>query len=71
LTADKPRGGDRQHGGSADHGDRDGPAQLPVERDEELLDLSGRGAVSAVQIRGVRLPDQVLVFSGVEAPSKK
>jgi aryl-alcohol dehydrogenase-like predicted oxidoreductase len=29
------------------------------------------GAVSAVQIRGVRLPDQVQVFSGVEAPPKK
>ena len=35
----------------------------------ELAELNG--AVSAVQIRGARLPDQVLVFSGVEAPSKK
>ena len=28
-------------------------------------------AVSAIQIRGARLPDQVLVFSGVEAPPKQ
>lgn len=28
-------------------------------------------AVSAIQIRGARLPDQVLVFSGVEAPPKR
>jgi aryl-alcohol dehydrogenase-like predicted oxidoreductase len=28
-------------------------------------------AVSAVQVRGARLPEQVLVFSGVEAPPKK
>ncbi len=35
----------------------------------ELAELNG--AVSAVQIRGARLPDQVLVFSGVEAPLKK
>lgn len=28
-------------------------------------------AVSGVEIRGARLPDQVLVFSGVEAPAKK
>ncbi len=35
----------------------------------ELAELNG--AVSAVQIRGARLPDQVLVFSGVEAPPKK
>lgn len=34
----------------------------------ELAELNA--AVSAVQIRGVRLPDQVLVFSGVEAPQK-
>jgi len=27
--------------------------------------------VSAIEIRGARLPDQVLVFSGVEAPPKK
>lgn len=26
---------------------------------------------SAIQIRGQRLPDQVLVFSGVEAPPKE
>jgi hypothetical protein len=31
----------------------------------ELAELDG--AVSAVQLRGARLPDQVLVFSGVEA----
>ena len=35
----------------------------------ELAELNG--TVSAVQIRGARLPDQVLVFSGVEAPPKK
>jgi hypothetical protein len=35
----------------------------------ELAELNG--SVSAVQIRGARLPDQVLVFSGVEAPSGK
>jgi aryl-alcohol dehydrogenase-like predicted oxidoreductase len=29
------------------------------------------GAVAEVQILGARLPEQVLVFSGVEAPSKK
>jgi len=37
--------------------------------------LENRGpvdaAVSAIQIRGARFPDQVLVFSGVEAPSKQ
>ena len=27
-------------------------------------------SVSAIQIRGARLPDAVLVFSGVEAPRK-
>lgn len=35
----------------------------------ELTELNG--AVSAVQIRGARLPEQVLVFSGMEAPPKK
>jgi aryl-alcohol dehydrogenase-like predicted oxidoreductase len=35
----------------------------------ELGDLNA--AVSAIQIRGARLPDQVLVFSDVEAPPKK
>ena len=35
----------------------------------ELGELNA--AVSAIQIRGARLPDQVLVFSGVEAPPKK
>jgi len=35
----------------------------------ELADLNA--AVRAIEIRGQRLPDQVLVFSGVEAPSKK
>jgi aryl-alcohol dehydrogenase-like predicted oxidoreductase len=34
----------------------------------ELTELNG--AVSAIQIRGARLPDAVLVFSGVEAPPK-
>jgi hypothetical protein len=27
-------------------------------------------SVAAIQIRGARLPDQVLVYSGVEAPPK-
>jgi aryl-alcohol dehydrogenase-like predicted oxidoreductase len=35
----------------------------------ELTELNA--AVSAIEIRGARLPDQVLVFSGVEAPPKK
>lgn len=35
----------------------------------ELADLNA--AVRAIEIRGERLPDQVLVFSGVEAPPKK
>ena len=35
----------------------------------ELTELNA--SVSAIQIRGARLPDQVLVFSGVEAPPKK
>jgi aryl-alcohol dehydrogenase-like predicted oxidoreductase len=35
----------------------------------ELAELNG--AVSAVQVRGARLPEQVLVFSGVEAAPKK
>jgi aryl-alcohol dehydrogenase-like predicted oxidoreductase len=35
----------------------------------ELAELNG--AVSAVQVRGARLPDQVAVMSGVEAPPKK
>src|SRR4051812_38171917 len=35
----------------------------------ELAELNG--AVSAVQIRGARLPEAVLVFSGVEAPARK
>jgi aryl-alcohol dehydrogenase-like predicted oxidoreductase len=34
----------------------------------ELSELNSSG--SAIQIRGQRLPDQVLVFSGVEAPPK-
>jgi len=34
----------------------------------ELAELNR--AVSAIQIRGARLPDAVLVFSGVEAPAK-
>jgi hypothetical protein len=32
----------------------------------ELAELTA--SVSAIEIRGARLPDQVLVFSGVEAP---
>jgi aryl-alcohol dehydrogenase-like predicted oxidoreductase len=35
----------------------------------ELTELNA--SISAIQIRGARLPDQVLVFSGVEAPPKK
>src|SRR4051794_28655089 len=35
----------------------------------ELAELNG--AVSAVQIRGARLPEAVLAFSGVEAPARK
>jgi aryl-alcohol dehydrogenase-like predicted oxidoreductase len=35
----------------------------------ELAELNA--SVSAIQIRGARLPDQVLVFSAVEAPPKK
>ena len=35
----------------------------------ELVELNA--AVSAVEIRGARLPEQVLAFSGVEAPAKK
>ena len=35
----------------------------------ELADLNA--AVRAIEIRGQRLPDQVLAFSGVEAPPKK
>jgi aryl-alcohol dehydrogenase-like predicted oxidoreductase len=35
----------------------------------ELTELNA--SVSAIEIRGARLPDQVLVFSGVEAPPKK
>ena len=34
----------------------------------ELAELNA--AVRAIEIRGQRLPDQVLVFSGVEAPPK-
>ena len=34
----------------------------------ELAELDG--AVAAVQVRGARLPEQVLVFSGVEAPPR-
>jgi aryl-alcohol dehydrogenase-like predicted oxidoreductase len=35
----------------------------------ELAELNA--AVAAVEIRGARLPEQVLAFSGVEAPAKK
>jgi aryl-alcohol dehydrogenase-like predicted oxidoreductase len=35
----------------------------------ELAELNS--AVRAVEVRGQRLPDAVLVFSGVEAPPKK
>ena len=35
----------------------------------ELTELNG--AVSAIEIRGVRLPEQVLIYSGVEAPPRK
>jgi aryl-alcohol dehydrogenase-like predicted oxidoreductase len=45
-----------------------GAAQVRI-TPTELAELNGD--VSAVQIRGARLPDQVLVFSEVEAPPKK
>jgi len=35
----------------------------------ELAELNA--SVQAIEVRGARLPDQVLVFSGVEAPPKK
>ena len=35
----------------------------------EIAELNS--AVRAIEVRGARLPDQVLVFSGVEAPPKK
>jgi aryl-alcohol dehydrogenase-like predicted oxidoreductase len=35
----------------------------------EVAELNA--AASAIQVRGARLPDQVLVFSGVEAPPRK
>ena len=35
----------------------------------ELVELNS--AVRAIEIRGQRLPDAVLVFSGVEAPPRK
>jgi len=35
----------------------------------ELTELNGE--VRAIEVRGARLPDQVLVFSGVEAPPRK
>ena len=35
----------------------------------ELAELNGE--VRAIEVRGARLPDQVLAFSGVEAPPKK
>ncbi|MGA8890181.1 MAG: aldo/keto reductase [Anaeromyxobacteraceae bacterium] len=35
----------------------------------ELAELDG--AVAAVQVRGARLPEQVLLFSGVEAPPRR
>lgn len=35
----------------------------------ELAELNA--ALAAIKIQGQRLPDQVLVFSGVEAPLKK
>src|SRR5687768_14170953 len=35
----------------------------------ELAELNA--GVRAIEVRGARLPDQVLVFSGVEAPPKK
>jgi aryl-alcohol dehydrogenase-like predicted oxidoreductase len=35
----------------------------------ELAELNA--SVAAIEIRGARLPDQVLVFSGVEAPAKE
>ena len=45
-----------------------GAAEVPL-TSAELAELNQ--AISAIEIRGARLPDQVLVFSGVEAPPKK
>jgi aryl-alcohol dehydrogenase-like predicted oxidoreductase len=45
-----------------------GAADMPF-TSTELAELNA--AVSAIQIRGARLPEQVLIFSGVEAPPKK
>ena len=36
---------------------------------DELAELNA--AVAAIEIRGQRLPDQVLAFSGVEAPTAR
>ncbi len=35
---------------------------------DEIAELNT--AVAAIQIKGARLPDQVLVYSGVEAPPR-
>ena len=35
---------------------------------DEIAELNK--AVAAIQIKGARLPDQVLVYSGVEAPPR-
>ena len=35
----------------------------------EVAELNA--AVRAIEVQGARLPEQVLVFSGVEAPAKK
>ncbi len=48
--------------------DNNGAAEVQL-TSSELADLNA--AVRAIEIQGQRLPDQVLVFSGVEAPPKK
>ena len=40
--------------------------QTTIPNRQELKELNE--AVAAIEIRGARLPDQVLVYSGVEAP---
>ena len=36
-----------------------------------MEELYREGRIRAIEIKGQRLPDTVLVFSGVEAPVKK
>ena len=45
------------------------PGGCPASYTAELAELNS--TVRAIEIRGQRLPDAVLLFSGVEAPPKK